>query len=143
MTKAFVFAALFISISFSGFSLNIPKKILGQYDAEVPAFEFEDNGRTLKASGYTISLVLKEEFMWYQTGTLKFLGEYKEVVEDGELVDIDVEITNEISIKFDIELVVNKKTGSVAINGLKGVPPVTAKKSEIVITKKNRGFKRL
>ena len=143
MKKALLAATFILSISLSALSLNIPKKLMGQYDAEVPAFEFEDNGRTLKASGYTISLILKEEFMLYKTGILNFHGEYTDVAEKGDIIDIDVAITNEISIKFDIGLSVNKKTGLIAITGLHGVPPVTAKKREIVINKKNKGFKRL
>lgn len=143
MKKAFLTVTIITFISFIGFSLNIPKKLMGQYDAEVPSFEFEDKGRTVKASAYTISLILKEDFMWYKTGSLKFLGVYQDAVENGDLLDIDVEITNEVSITFDIALSVNKKTGSIAISGLTGVPTLTAQKREIVLKKKNRGFKRL
>ena len=139
MKKALLIFTLMLSISAS--ALNIPKKIIGQYDAEVPAFEFEDNGHTVHASAYTLSLILREDYLVYKTEHLEFNGVYKAVKDNGPLVDIDVAISNSISIDFDLDLQVNKKTGSIAIKGLKGVPEVTAIKREISV--KRKGFKRL
>ena len=141
MKKVVLIAFLFCVTS--AFSIAIPKKYLGQYDTEVPAFEFEDNGHTVTAGAYTMSIVLQEEYMWYQCGKLRFYGEYLELKDEGEVMDINVEVSNTISIGFDIDISINKNSGAVAVKGLKGLPNLAMKKREIVVTKKNRGFSRL
>ena len=143
MKKALLFTVLFLSMSWATHALKIPKKIIGQYQAEVPDFDFEDNGRTVHASGYTLSLILKEEFMLYKSGILELQGSYKSLSENGGLIDLAVEISDNVAIEFDLGLTIDKKTGSIAVSGLKGLPEITLHKKEIQVEKNNRGFKRL
>ena len=109
---------------------------MGQYQAEVPAFEFEDNGHTVQASGYTLSIVLREDYMWYRTEMLEFYGEYTELKEEKDIIDVSIALSNDLSIDFDLDISYNKRTGALAIRGLKGVPEIQMSKQEIKVLHK-------
>ena len=66
---------------------------------------------------------------------LELYGEYTNLVEKGPLVDVDIAVSNDLSIKFDFGITYNKKTGAVSIKGLKGVPEMSLNKKEIQISK--------
>lgn len=140
MKRLSLLMLIFIATSASAFTL--PKKILGQYDAEIPPFQFEEDGEIIQASGYTVSILLRETYMWYRAGNMKFRGSYESVVEDGALVDIKVNVSNKSSVAFPLEMIVNKKTKSLILKGLKGVNQVKLDKKEDK-PEKNRGFTRL
>ena len=120
----------------NAFSHSIPKKFIGQYDAEVPAFEFEDNGHTVYASAYTLSIILREDYLWYETEMFKFFGEFKNFEENKDHCNIAVDVSNDLSMNFDFDLHINKKSGDVAISGLTGVPVLELQKRAILVTRK-------
>lgn len=119
------------------FSFEIPKKLLGRYETHIPDFEFQDNGRTVQASGYNIAIALREDYLWYYCGSLQFFGVFTQTSEDDENLDISVNVSNDLSIAFNFDLSLNKKTRSIAITGLTGIPEVTLKKHEISVTRKS------
>lgn len=134
MKKILLFT--FVFSFFTAFSVSIPKKLIGQYQTLVPAFEFEDNGHTVQASSYTLNLILREDYMWYRTEMLEFYGEYTELVEEGDIIDVSIALSNDLSIDFDIDISYNKKTGAIAVKGLKGVPELEMIKKEIKVVQK-------
>ena len=128
--------ALFVCATSAAFSIAIPKKLTGQYDAEIPSFEFEDNDRTLQASAYNISLALHMDYLWYYCGEIKFYGEYNSLTDDGENTNVGIAISNDYSVSFNMELSVNNKTHDFVLKGLKGVPETTLVKRKIHLEKK-------
>ena len=114
---------------------TVPKKIQGQYQAEVPGFEFEDNNRTIKTAPYQVTLTLKEDYLWYLCGSIKFYGTYTSVVEKDNIINVKVNISNDMSINFDMDLSVDKKSRSLIISGLKGVPITELPKRDIILKK--------
>lgn len=140
MKRLVFLLAIVFATSASAFTL--PKKILGQYDADIPPFQFEEDGEIVQASGYSVSILLRDTYMWYRAGNMKFRGTYSSVVEEGQLVDIKVEVSNKSSVAFPLELIVNKKTKSLILKGLKGIDQVQLEKKEET-PEKNRGFTRL
>jgi hypothetical protein len=141
MKKALLLLALVVVAN--AFSLTVPKKIMGQYDAEIPAFDFEDNGQVRHASAYSVSILLRENYMWYRCGSMKFRGDYTEIVENGPLLDIQVGISNESSIAFDLEIIIDRRTNSLVLKGLKGLDVVKLDKKQIIVEPKNSRHKRL
>jgi hypothetical protein len=141
MLKASVFSL--VLLAFTSFSAELPKKILGTYDADIPAFEFEYQNKTLKASGFHVSLVLKSEIMIYKCGSLEFDGIYEEVLEEGDNVNIGVSIMNTENVKFDLDLCYNKKNRSVSMCSLVGIPAPNMQKREIVLKSQGSRFGRL
>lgn len=134
--KKFILITFVLSLS-TAFSISIPEKIIGQYQAEIPSFEFEDNGRTVHAAGYTLNLLLREDYMWYKTDMLEFYGEYTDLKEKGDIFDVSIAVSNDLSIDFDLDISYNKKTGSLAVKGMKGLPEVElTKRREIKVNKK-------
>lgn len=132
--------ALFLTFLFTttlSFSFAIPKKLIGRYETHIPDFEFQDNGRTVQAAGYNIAISLKEDYLWYYCGNLEFYGTFTKASESGDLVDISVNVSNDLSVQFDLELSLNKKTKSIAVKGLKGIPEVNLYKREIVVKRKS------
>jgi hypothetical protein len=140
MLKTFLFTLSFIALN--GFAIEIPKKLLGEYYAEVSSYDFEHNDRDLKASSHIIRIILKEDAVWYQSGKLTLEGDYKEVKTEGQNVLFDINVSNSKSINFDFNLNVNKKTGEAFLSGLKGVPDTKMRKRPSK-PEKNRGFRRL
>lgn len=141
MNKLVLLLVLFtVNVAFSN---EVPKKALGQYEATVPSFEFVDNGHKLTASAYDVQITLKPNYMWYQCGSILLRGDYFQVNQDGDLVEIKTKVSNDVSIEFDMGLEVNQKTGSIVIKDLIGVPETKLVKRQIVLTKKPGRFKRL
>lgn len=138
-----LFLAFMLLTTLAHASIEIPKKILGEYQAVVPAFEFEDeNHEKVQASSYVINIHLKSNHLLYKMGDLEMKGLYSELNEDGKFIDLAVNITNNVSIDFDLDLNINKKTGEIRMYGLKGVPEAKLEKKEIKKEKKRR-FRRL
>ena len=129
-------------IAFSATSITIPKKVIGQYDAEVPDFEFEENGQTKRAAGFTLSILLRETNLLYRMGTMEYSGTYTEVVQKGAFVDMKVNIKSNSTLEFDLDLKWDKKSKTLAVKGIKGIDEVVCNKKEEVAVK-NKGFKRL
>lgn len=133
--KALFLLTFLLSATYS-FSYIIPKKLLGKYETNVPDFEFEDNGRIVKASGYNLTINIREDYLWYYCGDIEFYGAFTQTSEDEDQVAISVNVSNNFSIGFDLELSLNKRTKSIAIKGLTGFLEVILEKREIVVTKK-------
>ena len=140
MKKTLLFCALLFA--FSASSITIPKKVIGQYDAEVPDFEFEENGQTKKAAGFLLSIKLRETNLLYRMGTMEYSGTYTEVLQKGGFVDIKVNVTNNNSLEFDLDLKWDKKTKTLSVKGIKGIEEVICSKVDDM-AEKNKGFKRL
>ncbi|OIQ37677.1 MAG: hypothetical protein BM555_00355 [Crocinitomix sp. MedPE-SWsnd] len=135
MNKALLIFALFASIVAN--STVVPKVCLGQYEAKIPAFEFVDNDKTIKASAYDVKLVLFYDHIKYYCGEIELLGFYESVEDSSGEVNMAVTVTNSISIGFDFNLLLDKKTKSLKITGLNGVPEAQLSKRQIKLTKKN------
>lgn len=133
-------SAMFIAITAT--SVTIPKKLVGQYDAEVPAFEFEENGEVRQASGFMLSILLRESNFLYRAGSLEYKGEYNEINQNGSIIDMKVTVSSSASRSFDLDFVYDKKSKSLAVHGIKGLDEVKCEKKEEVVEKKTR-FKRL
>lgn len=118
------------------YSFEIPNKLLGRYETTIPDFEFEDNGHTVQAAGYNLAVVLRENYLWYHCGSMQLYGTFTETAENEDNLDIKVNVSNDISISFDFDLSINKKTKSIAITGLKGLPELNMRKHQIQVTKK-------
>lgn len=134
MKKGLIAVILFVA--FTANSIDIPKKILGQYDAEVPAFTFMFNNKSFKASGYHLSIIVKDDILWYQCGGLLFSGSFQSVEEEGDDVNVNADFSNEQSISFNLNMKINKKTKSLIIAGHNGIPTANLIKREIVMVKK-------
>jgi hypothetical protein len=143
MKKGLIFIALFVA--FTANSIEIPKKILGQYEADVPAFTFKFNDKDYKASAYHLSIILKNDILWYKCGSLLFSGSFQSVEEDGENVNVSADFSNNQSISFNLDMSINKKTRSLVIAGQNGLPSTSLVKREIVMVKKKNksGFNSL
>ena len=133
--KILLFLTFLLSTTLS-FSFVIPEKLLGRYETQVPDFEFENNGQTIKAAAYNVAVTLREDYLWYHCGDLKFYGVFTDAIENDEQIDIHARVSNDLSIEFDFELSINKKTKSLALRGLKGIPELTLHKHEIVLKHK-------
>lgn len=133
--KTTTLAALIIC-SIQASAISIPKRLIGEYEASVPAFTFDDNGHTVQAAASTMSIILREDYLWYKTGMFQFYGEYQEVVEEGDFINVAVLLSNDLSVDFDMGLIINKKTGQIAVKGLTGVPEVSLEKRQITVHKK-------
>jgi len=134
MKKALLTLVLFVSIAAN--STDLPKVCLGQYEAKVPAFEFVDNNNTIKASAYDVKLVLFEDHIKYYCGEIELTGFYESVEDSSGEVNMAVTVTNSISIDFDFNLLLDKKTKSLKIIGLNGVPEAQLPKRQIKLTRK-------
>ena len=139
--KNFLLACAML-IAITATSVNIPKKLVGQYDAEVPAFEFKENGEVKQASGFLLSILLRESSFLYRAGSLEYKGVYNEVNQNGSLVDMQVTVSNSASLSFDLDFVYDKKSNSLAVYGIKGLEQVNCEKKEVVV-EKNKRFRRL
>ena len=135
MYKGLLFFLSFIAVS--AHSNDLPKYCYGQYDAVMPAFEFEDNDRVHQASAYNLSIKLTPGIVFYQCGLLGFTGTYSNVDQVKDEVSMLVSITNSISIDFDFNISVNKKTRALKISGLNGLPETRLAKREISIKRKS------
>ncbi|MEX1002293.1 MAG: hypothetical protein WDZ35_09290 [Crocinitomicaceae bacterium] len=131
-----ILLAPLLFITFHSFSLELPKQLLGHYESEVPAFEFEYQNKKMKASTHHVSLYLKENSLRYSCGKLDFYGSYTEIIEGENILELAVNITNDHSVDFDFGLKIDKKTRTLIITGLKGVPEMQLNKREIVLTKR-------
>lgn len=136
MKKHLLLFILFLSIN--SFCADLPKKILGQYQVKIEAFDFQDNGRTVKAGAYLLSITLKEEFLYYTCGKLTFVGTYSDISEDSDNVVLKANIANDYSVSFDLDISVNKKNLAMNIAGLKGVEVAQLARKEIVIKPSTR-----
>lgn len=134
-----IFAMLF---AFSATSVNIPKKLVGQYDADVPAFEFEENGEVRQASGFKLSILLRESSFLYRAGSIDYKGVYNEVNQNGSVIDMKVTVSSSASLSFDLDFIYDKKSNSLSVHGIKGLDEVKCEKKEVVVEKKTR-FRRL
>ena len=123
-------------LSLTAFSNTLPKKLVGQYEAIVPAFTFEYQNKELKAAAYQVSVILKSEFMIYRCGQLEFEGTYAKVDETAENVSLGIHIMNGRSVMFDFGIDIDPKTKTMMIKGLKGVPEAQLTPREILLTKK-------
>ena len=132
MKKALIILSVFTAINAN--STDLPKVCLGQYETKVPAFEFVQNDMLIKASSYNVKLVLFKDYLKYFCGSMEFTGFYEEIDDSSDEVNLSVSITNNISVDFDFELLLNKKTKSIQISGLKGVPVTKLPKSQIKLT---------
>lgn len=135
MYKSLLFVVSFLAVNV--YSNDLPKFCFGQYDAVVPSFQFEDNNKVLTASAYKLSIKLTPGVVHYQCGSLGFTGTYSEVDQVKDEVSMLVSISNSISIDFDFNITVNKKTQALKVFGLKGVPATQLAKREITIKKKS------
>ena len=143
MKKGLIVFALFVV--FTASSIDIPKKILGQYEADVPAFVFQYNNKSYKASAYHLSIIVKNDILWYKCGGLLFSGSFQSVEEVGENVNVNADFSNEQSISFNLNMKINKKAKSLIIEGHNGLPTTSLVKREVVMVKKknNDGFNSL
>jgi hypothetical protein len=140
MLKAALLSIALTSISV--FAFDIPKKLFGEYVAEIESFKFEHDDSNLKASSHIIRIILKPDMVWYQSGKMTLKGNYQEVKSEGQNVLFDIHVSNEKSINLDFNLDINKKTGYTILSGLKGVPETRMFKKPNK-PEKNRGFSRL
>ena len=135
MRKATLLFIFFIAINVK--SNDLPKVCYGQYDAMMPAFEFEDNNKIHKASAYKVSIRLTPGVVYYTCGSLSFTGTYSNVDQEKEEISMLVSISNSISINFDFNVMVNKKTRNLKISGLTGLPDTEMVKRQIVLKRKS------
>ena len=56
--------------------------------------------------------------------------------ENGDNLDLDITVSNDLSIKFDLGVSYNTKTGLIALKGLKGLPELKMHKHKIQLIKK-------
>lgn len=141
MKKGLIIIVLFVA--FRANSIDIPKKILGQYDADIPAFTFKFNDKEFKASAYHLSIIVKSDILWYKCGNLLFSGSFQSIMEDSENVNVKANFSNEQSISFKLNFIINKKTRSLAIASHNGIPATNLIKREIVLKKKRGSFNSL
>ncbi|MBD3639039.1 MAG: hypothetical protein HUJ25_16915 [Crocinitomicaceae bacterium] len=127
--KALLLNGLLILV-FAVQEVSIPKKIAGQYFAEAESFQFEDNEHTVEASSYDVTVILRDEYMWYTVGNMKLFGSYNSVEDKGGLVTIKATVSNDISIEFDVEMIVDKKKDTLIIKGTNGTPDTKLEKQE-------------
>ncbi|MFT4599911.1 MAG: hypothetical protein ACI857_000078 [Arenicella sp.] len=117
-------------------STDLPKICLGQYETEVPAFEFVKNDQLIKASAYDVKLVLFKDHLSYFCGSIEFTGFYDMIENSADEVNMNISVTNSISVDFDFELLLDKKSKTMKMFGLKGVPEMSIPKRQIKLTKK-------
>ena len=122
--------------------INVPKKVVGQYEADIPDFEFEENGETKHATGFLLSIFLRENDLLYRAGSLEFKGKYTDVSQNGQYVDMKVNLFNNSSVTFDLDLIFDKKTNQLAVHGIKGIEEVVCGRRQVTVEKKTR-FRRL
>lgn len=131
-------ALLFLFIlAFNVKSNDLPKVCYGQYEAVMPAFEFMNNDKMYKASSYKVSIKLSPDVVYYKCGRLNFVGTYSNVGQLKDEVSMIVNISNSISVDFNFNVTVNKKTNNLKISGLKGLPETQMVKREIVLKRKS------
>ena len=87
----------------------------------------------MQASGYNVQIYLKDNSLIYQCGNLKFKGVYTDLIESKNMLVIDVNITNQKSIDFKFRLNVDKKSETILMTGLSGVPETNMQKSDLVL----------
>lgn len=134
MFKAGLFFLSFLALSAN--SNDLPKYCYGQYEALMPAFQFEHNDKVHAASAYSLGIKLTPEQVFYKCGKLSFTGVYSNVNQEKNDISMMISISNNASIEFDFNISLNKKSKTLRIFGLKGMPDAELAKREIILKRK-------
>ena len=116
-------------------SADLPKVCLGSFETHVPEFEFVHDDKVIQAAAYDIKLHLFEDHLTYDCGKIHFKGFYESIDNYGGKVAMNISIKNGVSILFDFNLLMDKKTREMQITGLKGLPDTSLSRSSIKIRK--------
>ncbi len=116
-------------------SADLPKVCLGSFESHIPEFEFVQDDKVIQAAAYDIKLHLFEDHLIYFCGKIAFTGFYESIDNSGGMVDMNISIKIGVSILFDFNLLMDKKTREMQISGLKGLPSTSLSRSSIKLRK--------
>lgn len=116
---------LSLSLGAAVFADDLPKECLGNYAGEMAAYTVLKNDVELNIEKHDVHVHLTSQGIFYSSGSIELKGTYTFLKQSGSQYLIKANLTNGKSVSYQIDLLWNKKTHSLFLEGKNGEPDLT------------------
>ncbi|MBI3136733.1 MAG: hypothetical protein HYZ14_18815 [Bacteroidetes bacterium] len=104
---------------------ELPRDCYGSYAGEMAAYSVLKNDVELNIEKHDVFVSLKADGIFYSSGTIELKGSYTFLKQSGSQYLIKASLTNGKNVSYQIDLLWNKKSRSLFLEGKNGEPDLT------------------